>query len=138
MPKRHNPSLRGDLVLRFGVIFPESLTEDTAVRLERAFEGTGQEEDSTPIGLSSPTCQEGEVYLADFDMEQFGKTLNEAARQAYDEDEEEAQAAAARAAAAAGYAGQSRRRSQRTTYSHGFGGFGNFANAGSGTQCQQM
>merc|ERR1719453_655800 len=47
MPKRQNPHLKGDLVIRFGVDFPESIPEATAARLANAFEG--------------PTSAEGDV-----------------------------------------------------------------------------
>lgn len=146
MPKRQNPHLRGDLVLRFDVEFPEALHEATAADLEAAFTGRGSSASKSAAGCSpgsaddlpavpqTPGFKDGEVYLADFDMEQFGKTLEQAVGEAYDEDEEEAKArAAAQAAAAQG---------GRYHHSHppfGFGGhFGGVSSPGGSIPCRQM
>jgi len=87
-PKRHNPHLRGDLVLRFQVDFPTSLSEDVADRLHHAFTGAGAQF-SAGMDSSRPgsPANANDVYLADFDIEQFGKTLHQAQREAHDSDE---------------------------------------------------
>jgi len=151
MPKRQNPHLRGDLVIRFAIDFPESISEATAARIATAFE-TGDEQpkntdpEQSPASKKcpeeevppSPNRREGEVYLSDFDMEQFGKTLHQEAKEAYDDDEEEQAQAAAKAAQAA----QAQQRypfySRHGGYGHA-GSFGGFAPPGnSGANCQQM
>jgi len=86
MPKRHNPHLRGDLVLRFAVEFPVSLPEEVAARLETAFTGHLHEQAEAP---PTPVVDQSEVYLADFNMEEFGNTLQQAAREVHDSEDDE-------------------------------------------------
>merc|ERR1719440_455665 len=118
MPKRQNPHLKGDLVIRFGVDFPESIPEATAARLANAFEGPTSaegdvQEEAKQAVPPTPERKDGEVYLSDFDMDQFGKSLQKEA-EAYDQAEEEEQARAAAMAAAAKAA-----HSRRHSYSNG-------------------
>jgi len=145
MPKRQNPHLRGDLVMRFGIDFPESISEGTAARLASAFEGADKAPTDTSEGADveqhsemvppTPERQEGEVYLSDFDMEQFGKTLQDG-RETYDDPDEEERA---RAAAMAAQASQGQRRSYAHSgyfgHSSSFGGFGQ---RDGGIPCNQM
>jgi len=94
MPKRHNPHLRGDLVLRFAVNFPDAIPEELAERIERCFLGDKAPPASGKAAVVDPpaACGESEVYLADFDIAEFGKQLHQASREAHDSDYEDANA----------------------------------------------
>jgi len=70
MPKRHNPHLHGDLILRFSVEFPESLSEAVAANLDAAFTGKHSGACSPPLA-DIPVVEDDEAYLADFDAEQL-------------------------------------------------------------------
>eukprot|EP00929_Paragymnodinium_shiwhaense_P001239 TRINITY_DN101465_c0_g1_i1.p1 TRINITY_DN101465_c0_g1~~TRINITY_DN101465_c0_g1_i1.p1 ORF type:complete len:998 (-),score=265.96 TRINITY_DN101465_c0_g1_i1:128-3121(-) len=76
MPKRHNPHLRGDLVLRFIIDFPQSIPEAMAANLDRVFRGCdSQSQDEHSVDSANEPCKDGEVYLADFDIQEFGRSL---------------------------------------------------------------
>jgi DnaJ family protein A protein 2 len=75
MPKRHNPHLRGDMVLRIRVAFPASLPEDVASQLDDILAGVSHNEsevENDPCDMAEPA---EEVYLADFDLNEFGRTM---------------------------------------------------------------
>jgi len=70
MPKRNNPHLRGDPILRFSVEFPESLSEAVAAKLDAAFTGKHSGACSPPLA-DIPVVEDDGAYLADFDAKQL-------------------------------------------------------------------
>jgi DnaJ-class molecular chaperone len=86
MPKRHNVHLHGDLLLRFAVDFPDTLPEDTAMKLEALLTGNPE---SALAQQEEPIDYSNEVYLADSDLRQFGRSSYAVWNSAHNADLEE-------------------------------------------------
>lgn len=76
MPKRSNPALRGELVVRFGVDFPKDIPVEKINELARIL---GKEEDAT--------TPKDPVYLSNFDLDEFGAGEPTAEESCSDEEE---------------------------------------------------